>query len=1064
MSSPNPVRSWLDSRHLRDSPEGARALELFERLDSSNRSELLEHGDRLACHSVALAHIYFVSATRAYEELGQRRKRWERQGFELLGESGSGREAAQSYFTLDPKQLDRISDAAYLAWAAAVAGVGAHSRRLATRFVETCGKALCAHPRIEAGQVESWQQASRKILAAGGWRGEFLASGLIDSMQCLLPLLAPGAVEAWASIVSAFGASGRSPRIPPAPKTLAASSLPQRTRALELCAKIAAIDPHAAVHLLEKLPLAMAALPSRACERLIDALAECGTAADTSDAVGMIPAMVRGIPDDDLDRLYSHLAELSGGFPAGISAYLRHIDRAFEESGGESIDLWVARGIEIAERNPAAGLAHFRLQSRTSHKILTQHSTAVAFEEVEALLLRYLLMMSRRSFQFLASSGIWYRPMLTPPEDTTLRLPERIDICRTAEENQSLYKLTVAHIAGRWEYGTYDFLCEELMERGSSLPDSEAAQRREREDIIGFLDSFPNPLLASALFVLLDGVRIDACLERDFAVLRDELDRMGRFYAANPRPEARDRYGERLLEALFMMSVGRLNSGQLEPRLRRQGQLLESTLEVLRSAQATVYDSAALLLSYYGSLQFAEVTAGDEDGDAMFGDFGGATVIDPFEYLDGEDGAVAGGDASEAAADGDDSSAGERFDEGSVELELSPDQDGEDGGRPISAEQLRRLLESGVDIEISEARGEVGEGLGLYITDLMGKVPAEVLEQLRNKIAKGDHAEARAWLSNRGGNDYSLYDEWDYTIRDYRRRWCRVYEVDCSCDTGEYFSRFLARSDDLIQRVRHGFQSMRPEQFVKVRRMRDGDDFDLNALVEAHAERRNRKTPSERLYIARRREQRDVATLFLVDMSASTDEPLPGESGGGPGSGEASRRVIDLTKDTLALMSQVLEEIGDAYAVYGFSGHGKDNVEIFPVKSFGERLSDKVKARLGGIEPKRSTRMGAALRHSSEKLARVSAKSKHLILLSDGFPQDFDYGDDRRSNIYGIRDTMTALQEVEREGVRSFCITVDPAGHDYLRDMCPVSQYAVIANIAELPEELPRIYRQVTRL
>jgi len=85
------------------------------------------------------------------------------------------------------------------------------------------------------------------------------------------------------------------------------------------------------------------------------------------------------------------------------------------------------------------------------------------------------------------------------------------------------------------------------------------------------------------------------------------------------------------------------------------------------------------------------------------------------------------------------------------------------------------------------------------------------------------------------------------------------------------------------------------------------------------------------------------------------------------------------------------------------------------------------------------------------------------LLLSDGFPQDYDYGDDRRSNVYGIRDTTVALQELENQGVKTFCITVDPSGHDYLREMCPSSRYAVLEDVEALPEEMPRIYRAVTR-
>ena len=235
--------------------------------------------------------------------------------------------------------------------------------------------------------------------------------------------------------------------------------------------------------------------------------------------------------------------------------------------------------------------------------------------------------------------------------------------------------------------------------------------------------------------------------------------------------------------------------------------------------------------------------------------------------------------------------------------------------------------------------------------------------------------------------------------------------------------------------------------------------------------------PSSRLYVARKREERDVATLFLIDMSASTDEPLQkappapdaapatvddwmaaGVRGRKPDPG---RRIIDVTKEALVIMAEALEEIGDAYAIYGFSGHGRQQVEFYLVKAFNEALSTAVRGRIGGIEPKRSTRMGTALRHATEKLSTITARSRHIILLSDGFPQDFDYGQDRRSNVYGIRDTTVALRECEAAGIIPFCITVDKAGHDYLREMCAESRYLVIEDTGALPRELPKIYQRV---
>jgi len=207
------------------------------------------------------------------------------------------------------------------------------------------------------------------------------------------------------------------------------------------------------------------------------------------------------------------------------------------------------------------------------------------------------------------------------------------------------------------------------------------------------------------------------------------------------------------------------------------------------------------------------------------------------------------------------------------------------------------------------------------------------------------------------------------------------------------------------------------------------------------------------------REARDVATLFLLDMSASTDEPVS------PGSADTrpAKRIIDTLKEALVIMTEALDELGDAYAIYGFSGQGRAQVEFYLVKGFGERLGPAVKARIGGIVPKRSTRMGTALRHATRKMAAVGARAKHLMLLSDGFPQDDDYGEDRRSHVYGIRDTAAALREADAAGITPFCVTVDRAGHDYLREMCDAARYMVIEDIAALPRELPKIYRRVVR-
>ncbi len=1053
-------RSWLESRHLRANEAGRRAADELDRLAPHLRDELLAATDAVAALSVSLAQSYFAAAYEVAADEPRNLEAWRTCFADILGE-GDGREAAAALLEVSSLALAAAPEARRRDWTARVRSLIAASRRLGTTFVSATAPMVADRGEFsDRLPIEAWHERAVDLLEGrmgpGGWRGELLAGAHLAGAAIWGPVLGPEGVGAWAELLCTFASVGRSPKLPTAPAAAVGLDAASADRLLAVCAAVAANDVAGARALFEVLPAGL--LPLAAEERavLLDAAARADDPRDFAAAATLLAPVLRGLEPQARAALFTHLGEIAEGFPAGIVAALRTMARALEEGGLAGAALWVERGIEVGNAGEAAGRAHFRLETRTAHKLLLEKSAAVAFEEVDALLRRYLTMMSRRSFQLYPGPGVWYRPPLATREESGLRLPERVDLFATSEDNQLFYKLAAAHIAGRWEYGTYTFEMAEFTARGWKLPETAES---ERTDLVGLIESFPNPLLASALFVLLDGARIDAALARDFAGLRPELARLGKAYADLPLPGALDRHSERLLAALFQMTVAGRNVETLEPRLRAQAALLVPAVELLRSNEATVYDSAGLLATFYASMAFADAV-GDEEDAGGFIDAGGATVIDPYDIL-GDDGAYDGENASPKGRNRMEV-AGEENVEGSLELELDPDAPDRPGsGKPMSVEELRQLLEQGADISITQEQGDITDGLGLYITDLLGKLPPGAIEELRERIREGGAAAVSEWLVAQASSDHYLYDEWDYTIGDYRRDWCRLYEIEGDDDTGVYAARVQADSGELVAKLKREFQMMRPEQFRKVPRTEEGEEFDLNALVEAHADRRTRQTPSERLYVSRRREERDVATLFLVDMSASTDEPLPAAVQ--PPGIEVPRRVIDVCKDTLVVMASVLEEIGDAYAVYGFSGHGRKDVEVYHVKDFSERLSDRAKGRLGGIEPKRSTRMGAALRHAADKLSRVSAKARHLILLSDGFPQDFDYGEDRRSSTYGIRDTLRALQELERDGIRTFCITVDPAGHDYLGEMCPASRYAVIDDITRLPEELPRVYRQVTR-
>jgi nitric oxide reductase activation protein len=236
----------------------------------------------------------------------------------------------------------------------------------------------------------------------------------------------------------------------------------------------------------------------------------------------------------------------------------------------------------------------------------------------------------------------------------------------------------------------------------------------------------------------------------------------------------------------------------------------------------------------------------------------------------------------------------------------------------------------------------------------------------------------------------------------------------------------------------------------------DGEDFDLQSVIQYIVDRRTTGRVSERLYVRKLRRERDVAVGFLLDMSSSTARTVgrhPKQPYTKPG-----QRIIDIEKEGLVLMSEALGAVGDAYAMYGFTSEGRHNVKFYVVKEFGESYSPEVERRIGGISYQNNTRLGAAIRHSAAHLQKETARTKLLIILSDGRPYDHDYGDTR----YAREDTKMALRQVRASGITPFCITIEREGEDQLKDMYGEVGYTIIDNVLSLPERLPGIYRRLT--
>ncbi len=176
-------------------------------------------------------------------------------------------------------------------------------------------------------------------------------------------------------------------------------------------------------------------------------------------------------------------------------------------------------------------------------------------------------------------------------------------------------------------------------------------------------------------------------------------------------------------------------------------------------------------------------------------------------------------------------------------------------------------------------------------------------------------------------------------------------------------------------------------------------------------------------------------------------------------SGSTKGWINEAEREALVLLVESLRILGDRYAIYGFSGWARKRCEVYRIKSFDEPLDDRVKAAIAGIEPRDYTRMGAPIRHFTRMLSEVEARTKLLITLSDGKPDDYDH---YYRGEYGIEDTRQALFEARVAGIHPFCITIDREGADYLPHLYGKANYVVLDEVAKLPLKVSDIYRKIT--
>lgn len=1036
---------------------------------------------------------------------------WIEEGAALAEHSLRSWEAAAEYFKVSPQVLRSLSPGAFRRWVHAGRDLAEQSSVVAIAYFRSSPRAV---PYLDEHRLGEWAMLGSHLYR-GHWKSISLASLYFAAGPGLLPLLTMEQLARLTALIEAV--AERSYEL--ATDCLDVSShlfgtldRDDRTAFLNLAAAVADASWADVRLLFQRGASLIEPVERRERGRLLALGARVSGQlgrqayslfAEASEALSQAPREAHG-------DLLSLAEELAVGSPQAAMEFLKSAPLVLRRVRLGDLHRWHAAGHRILESSRPGGEAFFRLESGKGEQVLQALSSRVDLAQVGGVLRLYCKALAGIDIAIhaateLAEKGIgWVSEERPSTEGTSVYLPEAVDEHVEKDQNFAVYKVYATHQTAHLEFGSFWFRFDRdgnLFERrrhaieGARRSPAAGANgsRAPLTDMERFFDLFDDRQLALDLFTVVEDARIDALVRREYSGIRHAWGR-----TQEAELERRPDPGQLPLRRALMENLVRASLDGARTMVWPQSlsAVLGEALRLLyriREPNAAVEDAAeCTLLLYELVLRVPNIPAellddldweemGEESLDMMLSASSGNAQPDPSAMPSGDESPYESPEPVQFRGD---------FKPELVQLlmrlRLKEGEQAPGGLSPLTAEQLRELMEKSVEINISGmSEGDLASTIGLFLTNLEKEAGTPIPnQQLDSKDGTP--------LSDGGADEAELppqakafyYDEWDFRAADYKPKWCCVWERPLDEGSTEFFERALREHAALVAETRRQFELLRPELFRKIKRLHDGEDFDLDAVIDYVIEKRTGNSMTDKVYWRRNKVERDVAVAFLLDMSASTDEEIEKRKQkyhDEPDFDDDPRRyfqwlaqrraqqvvtppkrIIDLEKESTVLLIKALETIGDTYGIFGFSGYGRDNVEFYVIKDLDEAFSDRVKRRIDKIAPIRSTRMGPAIRHATAKLESHGAKVKILFLVSDGRPQDHGYGRDRTEKEYAIHDTRQALVEARRKGITPFALTVDKEGHDYLGQMCEDMGYEVLADIEALPSRLPTLYRRLT--
>lgn len=705
--------------------------------------------------------------------------------------------------------------------------------------------------------------------------------------------------------------------------------------------------------------------------------------------------------------------------------YLKTVAAALDCFKPDNLSEWVNSTLDQYEKEGLRAAQRYMADVEGNYLCPLRGENGVPFKQVYGRLLPYLRGLSGMSLELATNDAVY-------TDTSTIFVPSEMVLFDDNQDNIFMYKLIVTY---QWAYiACSSYTVCDLMNIGEDRKNGVATSLWLR----GFLQSFSNPRLASDVYHLLETIRVTAFLENELpGLMRQKGSLPAGKHDENVFHDTIPGTIQYLQNVLFNnvdLSSGTANNDTVLELVQSHKMHAQSAMDSVRLTTSLFdlfHDEQVKYipvepLPYQGFMRLDAVEyARDQRLDQFKDMFIDALATRLLKHPQG----IKSDPAQQQKPEG---SGGASNEDGIAVVIESRPQSGLDNS---DATVLITIDNEQVDMD-----EELQSIVNTIISDL-GYLPEKYVSSAVGKAGKG-YAAFQTTPTAKGSelNAAITYDEWDYRRSDFRKKWCSVLENEIPLTRSLFYQATLDKYYGEILRLRYQFEMMRTsERFV--RRQRDGDDIDLDSLIESVADVRAGLAPSDRLFIRLKRDERDIAVLFLVDMSNSTQG-----------------WVNEAIKESLVLLCEALEIVGDRYGIYGFSGMRRLRSEFFHIKHLDEPYNDLVKQRISSIAPREYTRMGPALRHATTLMKGVDSRVRLLITLSDGKPEDYD---DYKGE-YAVEDTRHALIEAKAAGIHPFCITVDRHAQEYIGRMYGSVNYIQIDDVKKLPHRMPEIYRVLT--